>query len=79
MASGHCSRRMGSGRRNDISSRVGIYPDGQEGPSLPFIFDDVFGFSLVGSQHFDALIGMDILSQCEFSLDRQGMCRLSFG
>ncbi len=69
----------GLGQAERFFFRTGIYPDDASPNSLPFIFDDLFGFGLMGAEHFDALIGMDILSQCEFSMDRRGRCILSFG
>lgn len=47
--------------------------------SLPFVFEEVSGFELRGEFSFNALIGMDVLSQCDFSMDRSGRCQLSFG
>lgn len=46
------------------------------------MFDDIDGFSWmgsIGSEDFDVIIGVDILSQCELSLSRSGTCRLAFG
>jgi hypothetical protein len=48
-------------------------------PAFPYVFDEVIGFELTNSFQFDALLGMDILSQCDLRLDRDGGCRLSFG
>jgi Aspartyl protease len=48
-------------------------------PAFPYIFDDVTGFELTDSFQFDALIGMDILSQCAFSMSQSRLCRLTFG
>lgn len=59
--------------------RIGLMPDDTEDARLPYIFDASFGFGLRGSEHFTALIGMDILRQCDFSMDRNGHCRLAFG
>ncbi|WP_182913794.1 aspartyl protease family protein [Sphingobium terrigena] len=59
--------------------RIGLMSDGSDETSLPFIFDASYGIGLTGSQHFTALIGMDILRQCDFSIDRYGRCRLVFG
>ena len=50
-----------------------------DGAALPFVFDEVIGFELKNGFAFEALIGMDILRQCDFSMDRRGFCRLSFG
>lgn len=58
--------------------RVGVYPDGPQQP-YPFIFPEVMGLALNGSEHFTALIGMDILRQCDFSMGRDQNCRLTFG
>jgi len=48
-------------------------------PSFPFVFDDVEGFELREGFQPDALLGMDILRQCDFSISRSGKCRLTFG
>lgn len=65
--------------------RVGFYtteqvmePDRID-PALPFVFEDVDGFSWIGSADFDVIIGIDILSQCEMRFDRSGRCLLKFG
>jgi len=50
-----------------------------EQPSIPFVFDDVIGFELAETFQFDALLGMDLLRQCDFTTYRQGACRLVFG
>lgn len=47
--------------------------------SFPFVFEAVMGFGLTGAFRFDALLGMDILSQCDFRMDRHGSALLSFG
>ena len=61
--------------------RIGIHSETANGgqPRYPFIFDDVMGFGLKESFRLDALIGMDILRQCEFRMDRSGACELQFG
>jgi predicted aspartyl protease len=48
-------------------------------PSFPYVFDDVEGFELREGFQPDALLGMDLLKQCDFTMDRFGRCRLSFG
>jgi hypothetical protein len=50
-----------------------------EDSSLPFVFEDVIGFELKNGFAFQALIGMDILRQCDFAMERSGRCRLAFG
>jgi hypothetical protein len=69
----------GLGHTERFMFRIGLMPDGSDQMSLPFIFDASYGFGLRGSEHFTALIGMDILRQCDFSIDRHGRCRLVFG
>ena len=55
--------------------RIGVNPDGWEAP-YPYIFPEVIGLALSASEHFSALLGMDILRHCDFSIDRAGNCRL---
>jgi predicted aspartyl protease len=50
-----------------------------EGAQLPFVFEEVSGFELKDGLAFDALIGMDVLNRCDFSMERTGRCRLRFG
>lgn len=69
----------GLGHAERFIFRMGIFPDGGTASALPFIFDEIYGFSLKGSEHFTALIGMDVLRQCDFSIDRKGNCTLRFG
>jgi hypothetical protein len=47
--------------------------------SFPFVFEEVDGFELRDGFAFNALIGMDVLGQCDFLMDRAGRCRLGFG
>lgn len=53
--------------------RIGI-PQAQQ---FPFIFDDITGFEVGGSGNFQVLLGMDVLSRCDFTMTRDGQCRLS--
>jgi len=48
-------------------------------PTFPFLFDDVVGFELRDNFHLDMLLGMDVLNQCDFSMNRSGVCRLIAG
>jgi hypothetical protein len=50
-----------------------------EGTPLPFVFEEVIGFELKDGFAFGALIGMDVLSHCDFSMERTGRCQLRFG
>jgi len=66
--------------------RIGLVrevPDDK--PSFPFVFEETLGFELGDSSVFgdgtklDAVLGMDILRQCDFEMTRAGTCRLTFG
>ena len=71
---------QGEGQAERYLFRVGLKPDADEMmPRFPYVFDDIVGFELVESFQFDALLGMDILRQCDFSMDRDASCRLAFG
>jgi Aspartyl protease len=54
--------------------RVGLFPVGGDGvrSSLPFVFAEIDGFSWVAAKTFDVILGMDVLSQCAFTLSRTG-------
>ena len=69
---------QGEGQAERYLFRVAI-PLPSETPNFPFVFDDVSGFELASSFALDALIGMDILKQCDLSIDRQQGCALRFG
>lgn len=45
----------------------------------PYLFEAIEGFSWSRPADFDIIIGMDILSQCDVALSRDGGCRLQFG
>jgi hypothetical protein len=62
---------QGEGQAERYLFRIGVHGDGGS-PTLPYVFDDVIGFELVDSFRFDALIGMDILKQCDLELRRDG-------
>lgn len=46
--------------------------------SFPFIFDDITGFELTDYRSFQAILGMDVLSRCDFTMSRTGDCTLRF-
>lgn len=46
---------------------------------LPFLFDEIDGFSWSRQTDFDVILGMDVLSRCDIRLDRYGRCTISFG
>lgn len=65
--------------------RLGLYTTEQivaetVGPGdLPFIFEELNGFSWSKPGDFDVILGMDVLSLCDIHLTRNGRCRLIFG
>lgn len=59
--------------------RLGLMGDGQEGTSLPIVFAETIGFEISQADGFDVLLGMDVLSQTDFSMNRNGRWRLDFG
>jgi hypothetical protein len=61
--------------------RIGLVPDYSppNQPRRPFVFDPVVGIELPDHFEFDALLGMDVLGQCDFAMNRRGACRLVFG
>lgn len=71
---------QGQGQAQRYAFRIGLHPDCRgEPPAYPFVFEEVIGIELTNAFEFDALLGMDILGQCDFSMDRLGTCRLAFG
>jgi hypothetical protein len=69
---------QGLGQAERYLFRIGLRPP-IDGPAFPFLFDEVSGFELSDSFELDALIGMDILKQCDFSMRRARACSLTFG
>ena len=72
---------QGEGQVERYAFRVGFWNEGQSSarPEFPYVFQEVIGIELTNSFAFNALIGMDILSQCDFTMDRTGTCSLRFG
>lgn len=71
---------QGQGQVERYAFRVGVRPDrGSPSPVFPFVFDEVIGIELTNALEFDALVGMDLLSQCDFAMTRDGSCSLRFG
>lgn len=72
---------QGEGQVGRYAFRIGLRPGAGAGdqPSFPFVFEEVIGIALTNAFDFDALIGMDILGQCDFTMDRSGRCSLRFG
>ena len=62
-----------------LEVRVGIATgDDDDAPAFPFVFSPVLGFEIVRGSSFDALLGMDILKQCDLTLLRNGSGTLCF-
>ena len=72
---------QGEGQVEHYAFRVGLIPgpSHSEVPAFPYIFEEVIGIELTNAFEFNALIGMDILHQCDFTSARNGKCTLSFG
>lgn len=72
---------QGEGHVERYALRVGLRPDAAAAavPAFPYVFQEVIGIELTNAFEFSALIGMDILSQCDFEMRRDGRCRLAFG
>jgi hypothetical protein len=75
-------RPMGSARGVDqvqrFLFRLGLQPDDASG-AFPYVFEPVLGFEITPGSSFDALIGMDLLEQCQLVLERGRRCVLTFG
>lgn len=69
---------QGLGQAERHLFRIGLRPP-SETPAFPFLFDEVSGFELSDSLQLDALLGMDILRQGDFEMERSGRCTLNFG
>ena len=70
---------QGLGQAERFLFRVGLRAPELDANAFPFVFDETMGFELKDGTNLDAVLGMDILSQCDFELHRNGICRLRFG
>jgi hypothetical protein len=72
---------QGEGQVERYAFRIGIEagPSLSGAPSFPFVFEEVIGIELTNGFEFDALLGMDILGQCDFEMHRDRRCVLRFG
>jgi len=72
---------QGQGQVERYAFRIGLHTidAGADAPSFPFVFDEVIGIELTNAFEFDALLGMDVLRQCDFEMRRDGRCSLRFG
>jgi hypothetical protein len=59
--------------------RIGLQPRSEAGSAFPYLFEAIDGFQIRTGFAFDAILGMDILSQCDFQMRRNGDCLLTFG
>lgn len=50
-----------------------------EAPRLPYVFEDLDGFSWQRHADFDIILGMDVLRHCDLKVNRSGDCSLRFG
>jgi hypothetical protein len=72
---------QGEGQAERYLFRIGLKagPTAEAEPSFPFIFEEVIGFELTNNFQLEALLGMDILGQCDLAMRRDGRCLLRFG
>lgn len=72
---------QGQGQVERYAFRIGLRPDqpSSGSPVFPYVFEEVIGIELTNAFEFDALLGMDILGQCDFEMLRNLRCRLHFG
>jgi len=59
--------------------RLGLIGDDEPATSLPIVFAEIMGFEINQADGFDVLLGMDVLSQTDFFMRRDGSWELSFG
>lgn len=66
--------------------RIGMIETSQDiSPRFPYVFDETLGFelsdttSLPDGRSLDAVLGMDVLSDCTFSTWKGGRWELSYG
>jgi hypothetical protein len=76
----------GIGVRRDLVDRflfrIGVFADREQDddrPAPPFLFDEVEGFCRRDGFQFRVIIGMDVLSQCDLTIDRKRRYSLRFG
>ena len=68
---------QGEGQIERYAFRLALRADDEA--AFPFIFEEVIGIELTNAFEFNALIGMDILTRCDFTMQRDGACKLVFG
>jgi hypothetical protein len=70
---------QGEGQVERYAFRVELTPSHTDDLAFPFVFDEVIGIELTNAFEFNALIGMNVLGQCDFISGRDGRCSLAFG
>ena len=70
---------QGEGQVERHAFRLGLTLDPSESTQFPYVFEEVIGIELTDAFDFNALIGMDILGQCDFEARRDGRWTLAFG
>lgn len=65
--------------RDSYAFRLGLHDSDAESVELPIVFAETIGFMIDQASGFDVLLGMDILSECDFSMERNGWWKLDFG
>lgn len=59
--------------------RLGLLGDDAPPSTLPIVFAETIGFEISQAEGFDVLLGMDVLSQTDFAMFRDGSWELKFG
>lgn len=59
--------------------RLGLLGDNQPENALPIVFAETVGFQIDQASGFDVLLGMDVLAETDFSMNRDGSWELNFG
>lgn len=59
--------------------RLGLLGDDQPQTALPIVFAETVGFVIDQASGFDVLLGMDVLSETDLFLYRDGRWTLKFG
>lgn len=59
--------------------RLGLMGDNVSAQALPIVFAETIGFEISQADGFDVLLGMDVLSQTDFAMYRDGRWILKFG
>jgi hypothetical protein len=57
--------------------RIGLF--GRADAKIPYVFPELDGFGWPEPKRFDVILGMDVLSQCDFRMNRAGQWQLAFG